>query len=99
MKDCIDNQVQSVLSIPYFEGDFWATIIEESIKGMYSGIRYIWKIVLCVCIELGREEEDRRMKEAVEAACAMEDDGSDDSIEPEDSTDVKRVRKLTCFVF
>ena len=32
MKDCQDNQVQSALQIPYFEGDFWSNIIEESIK-------------------------------------------------------------------
>ncbi|CAF3311699.1 unnamed protein product [Rotaria socialis] len=32
MKDCQDNQVQNALSIPYFEGDFWSNIIEESIK-------------------------------------------------------------------
>jgi hypothetical protein len=33
MKDCLDNQVQSALNIPYFEGDFWSNIMEESIKG------------------------------------------------------------------
>ena len=33
MKDCQDNQIQSALNIPYFEGDFWSNIIEESIKG------------------------------------------------------------------
>ncbi|CAF1684046.1 unnamed protein product, partial [Adineta ricciae] len=32
MKDCMDNQVQNAWSIPYFEGDFWSNIIEESIK-------------------------------------------------------------------
>ncbi|CAF1004164.1 unnamed protein product [Adineta steineri] len=32
MKDCLDNQVQTALNIPYFEGDFWSNIIEESIK-------------------------------------------------------------------
>ncbi|CAF3683323.1 unnamed protein product [Rotaria sp. Silwood1] len=32
MKDCQDNQVQNALTIPYFEGDFWSNIIEESIK-------------------------------------------------------------------
>ncbi|CAF1038610.1 unnamed protein product, partial [Didymodactylos carnosus] len=32
MKDCTDNQVQLVTNIPYFEGDFWSNIIEESIK-------------------------------------------------------------------
>ncbi|UJR27186.1 hypothetical protein I4U23_008482 [Adineta vaga] len=32
MKDCLDNQVQNALDIPYFEGDFWSNIIEESIK-------------------------------------------------------------------
>ena len=36
MKDCLDNQVQSALQIPYFEGDFWSNIIEESIKGERS---------------------------------------------------------------
>jgi len=34
MKDCLDNQVQSVLNIPYFEGDFWPNIIEESIEAV-----------------------------------------------------------------
>ena len=33
MKDCLDNQVQSALNIPYFEGDFWSNIIEESFEG------------------------------------------------------------------
>lgn len=35
MKDCLDNQVQSILNIPYFEDDFWANAIEESIKSMF----------------------------------------------------------------
>jgi len=32
LKDCLDNQIQSAFQIPYFEGDFWSNIIEESIK-------------------------------------------------------------------
>ena len=40
-------------------------------------------------VELDQEEEDRR-KQEVEAARAMEDGGFDDSIEPEDPTEVSR---------
>jgi hypothetical protein len=35
MQQCLDNQVQNALNIPYFEGDFWPNIIEECIKGMF----------------------------------------------------------------
>ena len=34
MKDCLDNQIRTVLNIPYFDGDFWPNIIEQSIEGM-----------------------------------------------------------------
>jgi hypothetical protein len=44
-------------------------------------------------LELDQEEEDRRRKEEVEAARAMEDGGFDDPIEPEDPTDVNKKRK------
>ncbi|CAF1196571.1 unnamed protein product [Didymodactylos carnosus] len=32
MKDCMDNQTESVFDIPYFDGDFWTDAIEESIE-------------------------------------------------------------------
>ncbi|CAF1467759.1 unnamed protein product, partial [Didymodactylos carnosus] len=32
LKDCLDNQVLNALNIPYFEGDFWLNVIEESIE-------------------------------------------------------------------
>ena len=32
MKDAIESNVQSVVEIPYFEGDYWPNILEESIK-------------------------------------------------------------------
>ncbi|CAF4663667.1 unnamed protein product [Rotaria sp. Silwood2] len=32
MQDCLDNQMQTVLDIPYFDGDLWPTIIEETIE-------------------------------------------------------------------
>jgi E1A/CREB-binding protein len=32
MKDCQDNQVQNALDIPYFEGDFWSSTIEDLLK-------------------------------------------------------------------
>jgi E1A/CREB-binding protein len=32
LKDALDNNVQSVAEMPYFEGDFWPNVIEESIK-------------------------------------------------------------------
>lgn len=28
----MDNNMQSVAEMPYFEGDFWPNVIEESIK-------------------------------------------------------------------
>ena len=87
MKDCYDNQVQSALNIPYFEGDFWANIIEESIKGIKESISMIENKIFSLILELDQEEEDRR-KQEVEAARAMEDGGFDDPIEPEDPTDV-----------
>ncbi|CAF4365053.1 unnamed protein product [Rotaria sp. Silwood2] len=31
MKDCLDNQVQTVLEIPYLDNEFWPITIEESI--------------------------------------------------------------------
>ena len=35
MKDCLDNQIQTILDIPYFDGDFWPIIIEETIESMF----------------------------------------------------------------
>jgi len=32
MKDAIESNMQSVVEMPYFEGDFWPNILEESIK-------------------------------------------------------------------
>ncbi|CAF4586640.1 unnamed protein product, partial [Rotaria sp. Silwood2] len=32
MKYCLDNQVQTVLDIPYFDHEFWPITIEESIE-------------------------------------------------------------------
>ncbi|CAF1091485.1 unnamed protein product [Rotaria sordida] len=32
MQDCLDNQVQTVIDIPYFDGDFWPIIIENNIN-------------------------------------------------------------------
>ena len=32
LKDAIENNVQSAAEIPYFEGDFWPNVLEESIK-------------------------------------------------------------------
>ena len=32
LRDAIDNNMQSACEIPYFEGDFWPNVIEESIK-------------------------------------------------------------------
>jgi hypothetical protein len=44
-------------------------------------------------LELDQEEEDRR-KHEVEAARAIEDGGFDDPIEPEDPTDVNKIKTL-----
>jgi len=32
LKDAIENNVQSATEMPYFEGDFWPNVLEESIK-------------------------------------------------------------------
>ncbi|CAF3606319.1 unnamed protein product [Rotaria sp. Silwood1] len=32
MQDCLDNQVQTILDIPYFDGDFWPYMIENYIE-------------------------------------------------------------------
>lgn len=32
LKDAIENNLQSATEMPYFEGDFWPNILEESIK-------------------------------------------------------------------
>ena len=32
MKDAIESSMQSVKEMPYFEGDFWPNVLEESIK-------------------------------------------------------------------
>ena len=32
MKDAIENNLQSAIEMPYFEGDFWPNILEENIK-------------------------------------------------------------------
>ena len=88
MKDCLDNQVLSALHIPYFEGDFWSNIMEESIKG--NETRLFDVLGTLVRLELDQEEEERRKKEEVEAARAVEDGAFDDPIEAEDPTDVSR---------
>ena len=31
-KDAIESNMQSAIEMPYFEGDFWPNILEESIK-------------------------------------------------------------------
>lgn len=32
LKDAIESNVTSATQIPYFEGDFWPNVLEESIK-------------------------------------------------------------------
>ena len=32
LKDAIESNMQSAMEMPYFEGDFWPNILEESIK-------------------------------------------------------------------
>jgi hypothetical protein len=32
MKDCTDSALNKVTDMPYFEGDFWASTIEDLIK-------------------------------------------------------------------
>jgi len=32
LKDAVESNMQSVVEMPYFEGDFWPNILEESIK-------------------------------------------------------------------
>ncbi len=71
MKDCTDSGVNKATDIPYFEGDFWTSTMEDLIK------------------ELDTEEEDRRKFEELEAVKASDDGCFDDSIEPEEPTEVK----------
>jgi len=32
LKDAVESNMQSATEMPYFEGDFWPNILEESIK-------------------------------------------------------------------
>ena len=32
LKDAIESNMKSVIEMPYFEGDFWPNVLEESIK-------------------------------------------------------------------
>ena len=32
LKDAVESNMQSAAEMPYFEGDFWPNILEESIK-------------------------------------------------------------------
>jgi len=32
LKDAVESNMQSAIAMPYFEGDFWPNILEESIK-------------------------------------------------------------------
>jgi hypothetical protein len=32
MKDCTDNGITKVSDLPYFEGDFWSSTIEDLLK-------------------------------------------------------------------
>ena len=32
LKDAIENNLKSATEMPYFEGDFWPNVLEESIK-------------------------------------------------------------------
>ena len=73
MKDCTDNSINKATDIPYFEGDFWTSTMEDLIK------------------ELDTEEEDRRKFEELEAVKASDDSCFDDSIEPEEPTEVRPV--------
>ncbi|CAF3707592.1 unnamed protein product [Rotaria sp. Silwood1] len=75
MKDCNDSGVNKATDIPYFEGDFWSSTIEDLLK------------------ELDTEEEDRRKFEELEAVKASEDGCFDDSIEPEEPTEISDKRK------
>ncbi|OWF41886.1 CREB-binding protein [Mizuhopecten yessoensis] len=53
-KDAIENNVQSATEMPYFEGDFWPNVLEESIKEL----------------DQEEEEEKRKREEAEAAAAA-----------------------------
>ncbi|CAF2062752.1 unnamed protein product [Rotaria magnacalcarata] len=75
MKDCNDSGVNKPADIPYFEGDFWSSTIEDLLK------------------ELDTEEEDRRKFEELEAVKTTDDGCFDDSIEPEEPTEISDKRK------
>ena len=75
MKDCTDSGISKATDIPYFEGDFWSSTIEDLLK------------------ELDTEEEDRRKYEELEAVKASDDGVFDDSIEPDEPTEISDKRK------
>ena len=70
LKDCNESGITKASDIPYFEGDFWSSTMEDLLK------------------ELDIEEEDRRRIEELEAVKASDDVCFDDSIEPDEPTEV-----------
>ena len=75
LKDAIENNIASAAELPYFEGDFWPGVLEESIKEL----------------ETEEEEKRRREEaEAAAASQADIDDIGDDSNDAADmcSSDV-----------
>ncbi|KAI0986114.1 hypothetical protein GJ496_007518 [Pomphorhynchus laevis] len=64
MKDVVDNDVKSLAQIPYFDGDFWPNVFEDSIKEMEEEERKakeeseVVKDVTCTSNTLIAESDD-----------------------------------------
>ncbi|CAF1064383.1 unnamed protein product [Rotaria sordida] len=61
MKDCLDNQVKTLLDIPYFDSDFWPTIIEESIEKLDQEERRLQEV------EVTQIMEDENFDDSIES--------------------------------
>lgn len=64
LKDAIENNLTSATEMPYFEGDFWPNVLEESIKELDQEEEEKRK----------REEAEAAMAEQVETEMVEGDD-------------------------
>jgi len=59
LKDAMENNINSATELPYFEGDFWPNVLEESIKEL----------------DQEEEEKRKREEAEAEAAAAEQEIG------------------------
>ena len=72
MKDAVENQISSAADLPYFEGDFWPGVLEESIKEL----------------EQEEEKRRREEAEAAAAAASQALDFDDIGDDSNDASDI-----------